>query len=76
MVRLVQSMKTVQLDLIANLQYTVIDVKEMLQSEWGILPQNQTLMHNGFKLPDEYKLLDCGILEMSELELIVSAHCK
>ena len=69
-------MDTVRLDLTANLQCTVIDVKEKLQLEWGILPQNQTLMHNGLKLPDECKLLDCRIMENSELELIVSFHCK
>ena len=75
-VKLMRSMETVRLDLTAVTQCTVIDVKQMLQKEWGILPQDQTLMHNGLKLPEECNLFDCGVVEKSELELIVSSHCK
>lgn len=75
-VKLMRSMETVRLDLTAVMQCTVIDVKQMLQKKWGILPQDQTLMHDGLKLPEECKLFDCGVVEKSELELVVSSHCK
>ena len=75
-VKLMRSIKTVRLDLSAVTQCTVIDVKEMLQKKWGILPQDQTLMFDGLKLPEECKLFDCGVVDKSELELVVSSYCK
>ena len=71
-----RSTETVQLKLDSMEQSTVIDVKEKLQEEWKILPQDQTLMHKGIKLPDDYRLPDCGVVEESELELVASAHCE
>ena len=76
MVRLMWSMESMQLKLDSMAQSTVIDVKEKLQKRWNILPQDQTLMHKGIKLPDDYRLSDCGVVEESELELVVSAHCE
>lgn len=76
MVKLMRSMETEQLKFNSMAQSTVIDVKEMLQKKWNISPEDQTLMHNGIKLPDEYSLSDCGVMEGSELELVVSAHCE
>ena len=69
-------MKTLSLDVTDFTKSTVIDVKEMLQERLGVKVINQTLIHDGFKLPDEFKLRDCKVTEGSELELIVSAHCK
>ena len=75
-VKLMRSMETVQLDLTTVTQCSVIDVKQRLQKKWGILPQDQTLMHDGLKLPEECQLFDCGVVEKSELELVVSSHGK
>ena len=71
-----RSMETVQLKLNSMAQSTSIDVKEKLQKRWNISPQDQILMHNGIKLPDEYKLSDCGVVEGSELELVVLENCE
>lgn len=71
--KLMRSMETFQLDL---MQQTTFDVKEMLQKQWDVLPKDQTLTHNGLKLPDDYRLSDCGVVDGSELELVVSSHCK
>ena len=76
-VKLMHSMKTMHLSLATMAQSTVIDVKEMLQKEWNILPKDQALIYDGLKLPDEFKLCDCGVTEGCELDLVVSsAHCK
>ena len=76
MVKLMRSMESMQLNLDSMAQSTVNDVKEKLQKRWNILPQDQTLMHRGMKLLDEYRLSDCGVVEGSELKLVVSAHCE
>ena len=65
-VKLIRSMETIPLKLNNMVESTVFDVKEMLQKRWNILPRNQTLIHNGMKLPDEYKLSVCGVVEESE----------
>lgn len=75
-VKLMRSMETIPLKLDNMEESLVIDVKEMLQKRWNILPRDQILVHNGIKLPDEYKLSVCGVVEESELELVVSKNCE